>query len=142
MNVNIVYPPRQTRRGRVIALHCSGAGAGQWRYLAEALGGRYEVIAPEHYGSESTGPWTGEHAFKIADEAARAITLIDQSEDKVHLVGHSYIISPRRTPRRSSDTSRHGDEHGYAGYRRVIVGRLGKPPAIICRANDAHLLRV
>jgi len=89
MNVNIVYPG-PTRRGRVIALHCSGAGAGQWRYLAEALGGRYEVIAPEHYGSESTGPWTGEHAFTIADEAARAIALIDQSEDKVHLVGHSY----------------------------------------------------
>ena len=90
MNVNIVYPPRPTRRGRVIALHCSGAGAGQWRYLAEALGGRYELIAPEHYGCESTGPWTGEHAFTIADEAARAIALIDQSEDKVHLVGHSY----------------------------------------------------
>ena len=90
MNVNIVYPPRPTRRGRVIALHCSGAGAGQWRYLAEALGGRYEVIAPEHYGSESTGPWTGEHVFTIADEAARAIALIDQSKDKVHLVGHSY----------------------------------------------------
>jgi pimeloyl-ACP methyl ester carboxylesterase len=90
MNVNIVDPPWPTRRERVIALHCSGAGAGQWRYLAEALGGRYEVIAPEHYGSESTGPWTGEHTFTIADEAARAIALIDQSEDKVHLVGHSY----------------------------------------------------
>jgi pimeloyl-ACP methyl ester carboxylesterase len=90
MNVNIVYPPRPTRRGRVIALHCSGAGAGQWRYLAEALGGRYEVIAPEHYGSESTGPWTGEHAFTLADEAARTIALIDRLEDQVHLVGHSY----------------------------------------------------
>ena len=60
------------------------------RYLAEALGGRYEVLAPEHYGCESTGPWTGEHAFTLADEAARAIALIDRSDDKVHLVGHSY----------------------------------------------------
>ena len=90
MNVNIVYPPRPTRRARVIALHCSGAGAGQWRYLAEALGGRYELLAPEHFGSESTGPWTGEHAFTLADEAARTIALIDKSEEKVHLVGHSY----------------------------------------------------
>ena len=90
MNVNMVYPPRPERRGRVIALHCSGGGAGQWCYLAEALGGRYEVAAPEHYGSESTGPWTGEHAFGLADEAARAIALIDESNDKVHLVGHSY----------------------------------------------------
>jgi pimeloyl-ACP methyl ester carboxylesterase len=82
-------------RGRVIALHCSGAGAGQWRCLADALGGRYEVLAPEHYGCESSGPWTGEHAFTLADEAARAIALIDNSEanvheTNVHLVGHSY----------------------------------------------------
>jgi pimeloyl-ACP methyl ester carboxylesterase len=90
MNVNMVYPPRPARRGRVIALHCSGAGASQWRYLAEALGGGYEVVAPEHYGSESTGPWTGEHAFALADEAATAIAAIDNGDDKVHLVGHSY----------------------------------------------------
>ncbi len=90
MNVNMVYPPRPARRGRVIALHCSGGGASQWCYLAEGLGGRYEVLAPEHYGCESTGPWTGEHAFTLADEAAQAIALIDRSDDKVHLVGHSY----------------------------------------------------
>ena len=70
MNINMVYPPRPTRRGRVIALHCSGSGASQWDHLAEALGGRYELLAPEHYGCESTGPWTGEHAFTLADEAA------------------------------------------------------------------------
>jgi pimeloyl-ACP methyl ester carboxylesterase len=90
MNVNMVYPPLPARRGRVIALHCSGGGASQWSYLAEGLGGRYEVLAPEHYGCESTGPWTGEHAFTLADEAAQAIALIDRSDDKVHLVGHSY----------------------------------------------------
>jgi pimeloyl-ACP methyl ester carboxylesterase len=87
---NIMYPPRPVCRVRVIALHCSGAGASQWCYLAEALGGRYEVVAPEHYGCESTGPWTGEHAFTLSDEAARTIALIDRLEDKVHLVGHSY----------------------------------------------------
>ena len=31
-----------------------------------------------------------EHAFTLADEAARTIALIDKSEEKVHLVGHSY----------------------------------------------------
>ena len=30
------------------------------------------------------------HAFTLADEAARTIELIDRSERKVHLVGHSY----------------------------------------------------
>src|SRR5688572_7115726 len=88
MTVNA--PPRPPRRGRVIALHCSGAGASQWCHLAEELGGRYEVAAPEHYGSESAGAWTGEHTFTLADEAARAIALIDRREGKVHLVGHAY----------------------------------------------------
>jgi pimeloyl-ACP methyl ester carboxylesterase len=91
MNVNFVYPPRPARRGRVIALHCSGSGASQWSYLAEALGGSYELAAPEHYGCESTGPWAGEHAFTLADEAVRSIAVIDRADDdKVHLVGHSY----------------------------------------------------
>jgi pimeloyl-ACP methyl ester carboxylesterase len=85
-----MVPPQRPVRRRVIALHCSGAGASQWCALAEALGGGYEVAAPEHYGCEGTGPWTGEHAFTLADEAARAIALIDCTEEKVHLVGHSY----------------------------------------------------
>ena len=89
MNVHVEPPPRP-RRTRVIALHCSGAGAGQWRCLSETLGSSYEVLAPEHYGCESTGPWTGRHAFTLADEAARAIELIDMSEERVHLAGHSY----------------------------------------------------
>jgi pimeloyl-ACP methyl ester carboxylesterase len=74
----------------VIALHCSGAGAGQWRQLGEALGSVYTVFAPEHYGCEATGPWSGAHAFALADEATRTINFIDRSERKVHLVGHSY----------------------------------------------------
>jgi pimeloyl-ACP methyl ester carboxylesterase len=74
----------------VIALHCSGAGAGQWRALAEALGLAYRLDAPEHYGCESTGPWSGAHVFTLADEAARTFELIDRNKRKVHLIGHSY----------------------------------------------------
>ena len=88
------YPAHRERRGRVIALHCSGGGASQWSHLAEVLGGDYAPLAPEHYGCEATGPWSGEHAFTLADEAARIVALIDGSgegsDGKVHLVGHSY----------------------------------------------------
>jgi len=88
-NINIAH--RQLAcRGQVIALHASGADASQWRHLSEALGNGYAVLTPEHYGSESSGPWTGEHVFTLADEAARTIALIDECDDKVHLVGHSY----------------------------------------------------
>jgi pimeloyl-ACP methyl ester carboxylesterase len=78
------------RRGLVIALHCSGGGASQWRRLGDQLGGDYELIAPEHYGCDSIGGWTGEHAFTLADDAARTIALIDRCDRPVHLVGHSY----------------------------------------------------
>jgi pimeloyl-ACP methyl ester carboxylesterase len=74
----------------VIALHCSGGGSSQWCHLTEALGGSYAVLAPELYGSEVTGHWTGERAFALADEAACVVALIDASDEKVHLVGHSY----------------------------------------------------
>jgi len=90
MIINIAHSPRPRRRARVIALHCSGAGTSQWRPLAEVLGGGYELLTPEHFGCEGTGPWTGEHAFTLADEAARSIALIDRCEEKLHLVGHSY----------------------------------------------------
>jgi len=82
-----VYP---LRRERTIALHCSGAGPSQWSGLAEALGASHEVLAPEHYGGGSRGAWSGEHAFTLAAEGAEALALIDASDDKVHLVGHSY----------------------------------------------------
>ena len=74
----------------VVALHCSGAGAAQWRSLAEALGASRRLIAPEHFGCDSEGPWTGAHAFALADEAARTIALIDQADRPIHLVGYSY----------------------------------------------------
>ncbi len=74
----------------VVALHCSGAGAWQWRTLAEALGDRYDFAAPEHYGCDGVGPWCGAHAFTLADEAARTLELIDRQPRPVHLVGHSY----------------------------------------------------
>jgi pimeloyl-ACP methyl ester carboxylesterase len=89
MNINIAAS-QLSRCGTVIALHCSGADAGEWHSLSETLSGDYAVLAPEHYGSESRGPWNGEHAFGLSDEAARSVALIDERKEKIHLVGHSY----------------------------------------------------
>lgn len=74
----------------VIALHCSGADANQWSTLKKALGEGYTLFAPEHFGCERVGPWPGERAFTIDDEAERTLALIDGLEGEVHLVGHSY----------------------------------------------------
>ena len=90
MKIDSPYFRQPRYRAPVIALHCSGAGASEWYALAETLGDDYELLTPEHYGSATNGPWTGEHAFTLSDDAARAIALIDANESKVHLVGHSY----------------------------------------------------
>lgn len=90
MSTEVLYASRRESRERVIALHCSGGAASQWARLAEVLGGDYTLLAPEHYGCGVTGPWTGEHAFALDDEAARIVALIDESDGKVHVVGHSY----------------------------------------------------
>lgn len=74
----------------VIALHCSGAGASEWRPLAAALGPQFDLRCPEHYGCESVGPWPGEGPFTLADEVKRTLDLIDDCDRPVHLVGHSY----------------------------------------------------
>lgn len=90
MTAQISQSRAATHQELVIALHCSGSGAGQWRALSAALGEGCKLIAPEHYGCESAGSWTGEHAFALADEAERTVALIDAANRKVHLVGHSY----------------------------------------------------
>jgi len=84
-----VDSPRPAIEGRVIALHCSGASAGQWRPLGEALGRECELLTPEHFGPEVAGS-TQPSRFALADEAARSLALIDAGDGKVHLVGHSY----------------------------------------------------
>lgn len=88
--MTIHYRVAAQSRIRVIALHCSGANGRQWDHFAAAAGSDYEVLTPEHFGTECTGPWAGEHAFTLADEAARTLALIDDSTSRVHLIGHSY----------------------------------------------------
>ena len=86
----ITQPRPYPQRSKVIALHCSGWNAKQWRELHDALGPGFELVTPENYGTEARGDWPGGHAFSLADEAAEAIEMIDESPAPVHLIGHSY----------------------------------------------------
>ena len=74
----------------VIALHCSGGSGRQWRHLAAALGSRFEFIAPDMFGSAARGHWSGDGRFRLTDEAALIVEIIDSCDKPVHLVGHSY----------------------------------------------------
>jgi pimeloyl-ACP methyl ester carboxylesterase len=74
----------------VIALHCSGASGKQWRHLSHAVQGRFMLIAPDLIGCGENAHWRGERPFRLSDEAAAVVRIIDACDTQVHLVGHSY----------------------------------------------------
>lgn len=76
-------------RGTIIAVHCSGSSAAQWRRLAEVAAG-FDVRCLDLYGCGRTGGWTGESRFGLANESARVLAMLDDCTGPVHLVGHSY----------------------------------------------------
>lgn len=83
-------PDRKEPAETIIALHCSGADASQWRKLAAAAGQEIEVITPGLMGSAERPRWTGERKFSLLDEARPIVDLIDSLPEPVHLLGHSY----------------------------------------------------
>lgn len=74
----------------VLALHCSGGNARQWRPLQQALKDQYALLTPEHYGTTQARLWMADRKLSLADEAEQSLALIDGTDGGVHLVGHSY----------------------------------------------------
>jgi pimeloyl-ACP methyl ester carboxylesterase len=81
---------KRSAKAAVIALHCSGSSGRQWNSLVRVMGDHYCVIAPDLYGSGSQRPWPGGRPFRLSDEVAPVIDIIDRQDGPVHLVGHSY----------------------------------------------------
>jgi pimeloyl-ACP methyl ester carboxylesterase len=77
-------------RAPVIALHCSGASGKGWRQLSHAMPGGFMVMAPDLIGCGENVHWRGEGPFRLSDEAAAVVDIIDACDAPVHLVGHSY----------------------------------------------------
>jgi pimeloyl-ACP methyl ester carboxylesterase len=82
--------PHIRTKPAVVALHCSGSSGRAWRHLAAALGERFALIAPDLIGCGATPHWSGAHPFRLADDAAPVVEIIDALGAPVHLVGHSY----------------------------------------------------
>jgi pimeloyl-ACP methyl ester carboxylesterase len=81
---------RPDHRPLVVALHCSGGTAGQWRALADRLGPEYRLLAPNLFGAPGGPVWMGETSFTLAEEARPVLREIDAHGGPVHLVGHSF----------------------------------------------------
>ena len=74
----------------VIALHCSGSSGRQWNKLALALGDHCRLIAPDLIGGAAVAQWRAGTRFRLADETAPIVDIVDAHDGPVHLVGHSY----------------------------------------------------
>jgi pimeloyl-ACP methyl ester carboxylesterase len=86
----MTYHSRMAGDINTLALHCSGASGRQWRRLQDQGAGAIRLIAPDLYGLGSVGQWHGQHAFSLADEAERILSLPELGKSPLHLVGHSY----------------------------------------------------
>jgi pimeloyl-ACP methyl ester carboxylesterase len=107
--MSTLISPAAARSGQpvVIALHCSGSSGRQWKSLVDYIGEQCTVITPDLIGCSTVGPWCGDHAFSLDDEASAIIGFIDGWSGPVHLVGHSYggVVALRVALRRSSRIS-------------------------------------
>lgn len=92
MTIHPLIPRRRSRACKpiIIALHCSGSTGRQWRKLAQALGDSFTLIAPDLMGRGVRSFWHRDRGFRLADEAAPIIEIVDVADCPVHLVGHSY----------------------------------------------------
>jgi len=79
----------QENKPCVIALHCSLGSGRQWTRLTEALGGRYQMIAPDlsGYGRGAPRPYL---PVTLAEEVALLAGQLEAATGPIHLVGHSY----------------------------------------------------
>jgi pimeloyl-ACP methyl ester carboxylesterase len=73
----------------VVLLHSSGSTAQQWELLAQALAPRFEVLPVELHGHGERSAWTSDTPFRIADDAALVLPLLERV-GAAHLIGHSY----------------------------------------------------
>lgn len=74
----------------VILLHSSVSGSRQWRSLMDNLGQQYRMVAINLFGYGKTTPWPEHRSQTLADQCELVQPFIDQTEDGVAVVGHSF----------------------------------------------------
>ena len=74
----------------VVCVHANASTSGQWRSLADALAGRFRVVAPDLYGAGGSPQWPSERIITLGDEVELLRPILSSAEAPVALVGHSY----------------------------------------------------
>ena len=88
---DVVLDYLETGQGTtVILIHSTVSGNRQWKTLMEDLGRDFRVLAPNLRGYGKTSSWPGERTLNLSDQVQLIEPLIETSEQRVYLIGHSY----------------------------------------------------
>ena len=88
---DVVLDYLETGQGTtVILIHSTVSGNRQWKTLMEDIGKDFRVLAPNLRGYGKTSSWPGERTLNLSDQVQLIEPLIESSEQKVYLIGHSY----------------------------------------------------
>lgn len=74
----------------VVCLHANASTSGQWRALAEALAGRFRVLAADSYGAGKSPAWRGARPLRLRDEADFLEPVLARAGEPFSFVAHSY----------------------------------------------------
>jgi len=74
----------------VVLIHSSVSGNRQWRALVDALKERFRLLAINLFGYGETPPWPGARPLTLADQAELVLTLCEETQTPIHIVGHSF----------------------------------------------------
>ena len=127
----------QSSATQVIALHCSGSGAAQWRKLGQALGTRHAFVAPEHYGCDPHSRNVFENTRTIRSN--RFMTWLTNGNN-FHVEHHFRPGVPVEKLRQLHGEIAQNVMHGNDGYAQFYAGVLGD--LLLSRAAQTRALTI
>ena len=74
----------------VICLHSNASSSSQWRGLIERLAPRWQVLAPDSWGSGQSPEWPSDRVISLQDEVDLVEPLLAAQPGPWVWVGHSY----------------------------------------------------
>jgi pimeloyl-ACP methyl ester carboxylesterase len=74
----------------IVCIHSNASTCGQWRSLMDLLAPKYQVFAPDSYGSGKSPEWPSDRTITLHDEVALIEPVLAKAGSPLVLVGHSY----------------------------------------------------
>lgn len=74
----------------VVCIHSNASTSSQWRALMDLLSPRFQVLAPDSYGSGKSPQWPSDQVIRLRDEVEFIEPVLARAGSPLTLVGHSY----------------------------------------------------